>query len=126
MDLRDFKINVPDGQIADLKLRLRSTRFPAALDADQWDDGASLAFVRRLADYWLHQFDWRAQEARLNRLPQFQATVEGHDIHFVYQTGKGPAPMPRGGHFAALEQPELLVEDIRAFFRPLRRASGQS
>jgi pimeloyl-ACP methyl ester carboxylesterase len=25
--------------------------------------------------------------------------------------------MPRGGHFAALEQPELLVEDIRAFFR---------
>lgn len=29
--------------------------------------------------------------------------------------------MPRGGHFAALEQPELLVEDIRAFFRPLRQ-----
>ena len=28
--------------------------------------------------------------------------------------------MPRGGHFAALEEPELLVEDIRTFFRPLR------
>jgi microsomal epoxide hydrolase len=28
--------------------------------------------------------------------------------------------MPRGGHFAALEEPELLVDDIRAFFRPLR------
>lgn len=28
--------------------------------------------------------------------------------------------MPRGGHFAAMEEPELLVEDIRAFFRPLR------
>jgi pimeloyl-ACP methyl ester carboxylesterase len=27
---------------------------------------------------------------------------------------------PRGGHFAALEQPELLAEDIRAFFRDLR------
>lgn len=27
---------------------------------------------------------------------------------------------PRGGHFAALEQPDLLVEEIRAFFRPLR------
>lgn len=27
---------------------------------------------------------------------------------------------PRGGHFAALEVPELLVEDIRAFFRELR------
>src|SRR5260370_39249123 len=28
--------------------------------------------------------------------------------------------MPKGGHFAALEEPELLVEDVRAFFRPLR------
>jgi pimeloyl-ACP methyl ester carboxylesterase len=30
--------------------------------------------------------------------------------------------MPRGGHFAAMEEPALLVEDIRAFFRPLRAA----
>jgi pimeloyl-ACP methyl ester carboxylesterase len=30
------------------------------------------------------------------------------------------AELPRGGHFAGLEEPELLAEDIRAFFRPLR------
>jgi pimeloyl-ACP methyl ester carboxylesterase len=28
--------------------------------------------------------------------------------------------MPRGGHFAAMEEPALLAEDLRAFFRPLR------
>ena len=28
--------------------------------------------------------------------------------------------MPRGGHFSALEVPDLLVEDLRTFFRPLR------
>jgi pimeloyl-ACP methyl ester carboxylesterase len=28
--------------------------------------------------------------------------------------------MPRGGHFPAMEEPELLAEDLRAFFRPLR------
>jgi hypothetical protein len=28
--------------------------------------------------------------------------------------------MPRGGHFAALEQSQLLLEDIRAFFRRFR------
>ena len=28
--------------------------------------------------------------------------------------------MPSGGHFAALEEPQLLAEEIRAFFRPLR------
>jgi pimeloyl-ACP methyl ester carboxylesterase len=32
--------------------------------------------------------------------------------------------MPRGGHFAALEEPELLVDDIRAFLRPLRGEGG--
>ena len=31
--------------------------------------------------------------------------------------------MPRGGHFAALEEPQRLAEDIRAFFRELRRRS---
>ena len=28
--------------------------------------------------------------------------------------------MPRGGHFPALEEPGLLVDDVRAFFRELR------
>jgi len=28
--------------------------------------------------------------------------------------------MPRGGHFAALEEPATLAADIRAFIRPLR------
>ncbi len=35
-----------------------------------------------------------------------------HLVHFV--------DMPRGGHFAAMEQPELFVDDLRACFRPLR------
>ena len=33
--------------------------------------------------------------------------------------------MPRGGHFAAFEEPELLAEDIRDFFRPLRKSGVQ-
>src|SRR5215204_5869374 len=32
--------------------------------------------------------------------------------------------MPRGGHFAAFEEPELLVRDVREFFRPLRIHGG--
>jgi hypothetical protein len=28
--------------------------------------------------------------------------------------------MPRGGHFAPMEEPQLLVDDIRNFFRMLR------
>ena len=32
--------------------------------------------------------------------------------------------MPRGGHFAALEEPDLLAADLREFFRPLRPAAA--
>jgi pimeloyl-ACP methyl ester carboxylesterase len=31
--------------------------------------------------------------------------------------------MPRGGHFATMEEPELLAEDVRTFLRPLRQQS---
>jgi pimeloyl-ACP methyl ester carboxylesterase len=34
------------------------------------------------------------------------------------------ATMPRGGHFAAMEQPELFVDDLRTFFRTVRRSQG--
>jgi len=50
--------------------------------------------MRRLAHHWRHDFDWRAQESRLNRLPQFIAAIDGLDIHFVHQPGSGPAPLP--------------------------------
>jgi epoxide hydrolase len=30
------------------------------------------------------------------------------------------AEMPKGGHFAAMEQPELFAGDVRAFFRTVR------
>jgi pimeloyl-ACP methyl ester carboxylesterase len=94
MHPQPFKITIPDTQLDDLNQRLRQTRFPASLDADNWNDGASLTFMRRLADHWLNRFDWREQEARLNRLPHYQATIDGQAIHFVHQRGTGPAPMP--------------------------------
>jgi epoxide hydrolase len=38
-----------------------------------------------------------------------------HSFNVVHWT-----EMPRGGHFAAMEEPELLIDDVRAFFRELR------
>lgn len=120
MTPRPFRIEIPEPQIEDLKRRLAATRLPAALDAEAWDDGASLAFVARLADHWLNRFDWRAQEARLNRLPQYRATIDGLDIHFVHQRGQGPAPMPLvfthgwPGSFAEVERILPLLTDPAA------------
>ncbi len=94
MDATPFTIRVADAQLDDLRARLRAARWPGALAGAGWEDGADLAFVQRLAAHWRDGFDWRAQEARLNGLPQFTATVEGATVHFVHQPGTGPAPMP--------------------------------
>jgi microsomal epoxide hydrolase len=38
----------------------------------------------------------------------------------VYTDLRRWTAMPSGGHFAAMEQPEALADEIRTFFRPLR------
>ncbi len=50
--------------------------------------------MRALAAYWSEQFDWRAQEQRINALPHFHTAIAGQRLHFVHVRGRGPAPMP--------------------------------
>ena len=56
--------------------------------------GTDLAYLRSLVDYWRDGFDWRAQEAQLNALPQFTVAVGGIQLHFLHVPGIGPSPMP--------------------------------
>ena len=84
MNLRPFRIAVPDADIADLHARLDRTRWPDEINDGDWGWGTPLPWLKGLAEYWRHGFDWRAQEARLNTLPQFMATIDGQDIHFVH------------------------------------------
>lgn len=91
---RAYEISIDESALQDLRARLKAARVPASLDANGWEDGASLSFMRRLIDHWLYRFDWRAQEERLNRLPNRMVAVDGQDIHFVHERGVGPSPMP--------------------------------
>lgn len=92
--MKPYQITIPDSQLDDLARRLRHSRLPGSIFHDGNEDGASLALVRQLAEHWLERFDWRATEAALNKLPHFITTVDGVDIHFIYQRGKGPDPQP--------------------------------
>jgi hypothetical protein len=80
-----FKIHVPDEVLADLKLRLRRTRFPDEVSDSGWAYGTSLDYLRQLVTYWRDRYDWRAQERQLNQLPQFKTNIDGLDIHFMHR-----------------------------------------
>lgn len=83
MDIRPYEIAVPATELDDLTDRLTRTRWPADLTSG-WERGTPVPYARRLAEYWRTRFDWRAQEARLNRLPQFLADVDGQPVHGLH------------------------------------------
>ena len=92
--LAPFRIDVPASVLEDLADRLARARFPGAPAAAGWDYGVEPDYLRRLVEYWRTDYDWRAVEARLNRLPQFVASVGGYRVHLVYERGSGPDPLP--------------------------------
>jgi pimeloyl-ACP methyl ester carboxylesterase len=89
-----FTLHVPDAAIADLRERLARTRFPDQTPGTPWAYGSDVAYMRELVGYWQGDFDWRAQEARLNAFPQYKAPLQGIDVHFLHVPGKGTDPMP--------------------------------
>jgi microsomal epoxide hydrolase len=89
-----FTLNVPEEAIADLRERLRRTRFPDQAPGEPWAYGADVGYLRKLVEYWASSFDWRSEEARLNAFPQYKVPLSGIDLHFLHVPGKGPAPYP--------------------------------
>ena len=88
-----FRLRIGDAAIADLRERLRRTRFPDEAPGPAWTTGTSLSYLRELVAYWTDQFDWRAQEARINAFPQFKAPVDGIDLHFIHVKKEGAMPL---------------------------------
>jgi epoxide hydrolase len=89
-----FRLEVPQATLDDLQERLSRTRWSGDLDGPGWEDGTSPAYLRELVGWWQTGYDWRAQEAAINRFPHFRATVDGMRLHFVHERGRGPAPLP--------------------------------
>ena len=89
-----FRLEIDETAIADLRTRLGRTRFPDQAPGEPWAYGTDVAYLQELVRYWQRDFDWRAQEARLNAFPQFKVPLHGIDLHFLKVEGQGPAPYP--------------------------------
>jgi len=92
--VQPFQLHVADSAIEDLRERLARTRFPDQAPGEPWAYGADVAYLKQLVAHWHGRFDWRAQEARLNALPQFKVPLHGIEVHFLHVEGKGPQPYP--------------------------------
>jgi pimeloyl-ACP methyl ester carboxylesterase len=82
--VRPFRIEVPQGEIDELRRRINATRWPTRELVTDRSQGVQLAAIQNLARYWTTEYDWRRCEARLNALPQFKTEIDGVDIHFIH------------------------------------------
>jgi hypothetical protein len=82
--IRPFRIDIPQSDLDDLRERLAHARWPDELPGVGWSRGVPLGYLKELANYWCTEYDWRAQEARLNELPQFTTEIDGATVHFLH------------------------------------------
>ncbi len=89
-----FEIEIPEADLDDLRTRL--ARFRAAPDFanEDWRYGVNGDYLARFVESWLEGFDWRAQEAEMNRFEHFRVEIEDVPIHYLRRAGVGPNPIP--------------------------------
>lgn len=97
--VKPYQITVPDKRLDRLRAKLELTEFPDELEDAGWDYGAPLVDIKRLTAYWKDEFNWRKQEADINKLPQFQTQIEVDgfeqlNIHFIHQKSENPKAIP--------------------------------
>ena len=92
--IRPFRVNIPQADLDELRDRLGRARWPAEVPGAGWSRGVPLDYLQDLAGWWRDGFDWRAQEARLNQVPQFTTVIDGQPIHFLHARSPEPDALP--------------------------------
>ena len=92
--IRLFRVNVPEGDLTELRRRINATRWPERETVPDASQGVQLATIQALARYWATEYDWRKVETRLQALPQFTTEIDGLDIHFIHVRSKHENALP--------------------------------
>ncbi|TCO38156.1 pimeloyl-ACP methyl ester carboxylesterase [Kribbella antiqua] len=94
--IREFRIDIPQADLDDLRTRLTNTRWadPAPGAPSDFSRGVPLDYLKDLANYWATGFDWRAQEVRINAYPQYVTEIDGQTIHFLHVRSTEPDATP--------------------------------
>ena len=92
--IRPFRVRVSGEALTDLRRRIQATRWPDKETVPDQSQGAQLARLQALVQYWGSGYDWRKAEAQLNALPQFVTTIDGVDIHFIQVKSKEKNALP--------------------------------
>jgi pimeloyl-ACP methyl ester carboxylesterase len=94
LEVRPFRVDVPEEELVDLRRRIAATRWPERETVADQSQGVQLATIQELVRYWGTDYDFRRFEARLNALPQFMTEIDGLDIHFIHVKSRHENALP--------------------------------
>src|ERR1700754_1929334 len=90
-----FRIEVPEAELADLRDRLRRTRWPDRETVGDWSQGVPLEYVQDVCRYWADGYDWRRVEVELNGFEQLRyPDPSGLGIQVLHARSPEPAALP--------------------------------
>jgi len=92
--VRPFNFHLPQARLDEILSRVAGFDWHEMPDDGGWDYGTNMDYLKELCAYWVSDFDWRAQEARINGFGNHVVPVDGIDMHFIHEQGSGPDPMP--------------------------------
>jgi pimeloyl-ACP methyl ester carboxylesterase len=92
--IRPFHVDIPHEALEDLRRRIAATNWPDKETVSDHSQGVPLTMLRKLADYWMTDYEWRTCEATLNALPQFVTEIDGLDIHFIHARSQHDDALP--------------------------------
>src|SRR5687768_11347430 len=92
--IRPFNVEVPEGELAALRQRIKATRWPERETVSDASQGVQLATIQALASYWATDYDWRKIERKLNALSNYITEIDGLDIHFIHVRSKHENALP--------------------------------
>ncbi len=91
--IREFRIEIAQAALDELRGRLDRTRWPRSLPGGKWSRGVPVDYLRRVVERW-KAYDWREWEARLNEFPQYTTRIDGQTIHFLQVRSPEPDALP--------------------------------
>lgn len=94
MEMEPFRIAIDEEVLVDLRARISRTRWPDQIAGIGWAQGTELSALREVLEHWGARFDWRVHERALNRFAHFRTRIQGLGVHFIYERGRGPRPLP--------------------------------
>jgi pimeloyl-ACP methyl ester carboxylesterase len=92
--IESFTIEFGDQAIADLRDRLRRTRWPERETVTDWSQGVPLTYLQELCGYWAEDYDFAAAQQRLNNHSNHRVVIDGLGIHFVHVRSRRSNAIP--------------------------------